>query len=168
MRSIAWAALLRHIPPTLHDNLTLVARSGVEITIQAILRIDTEFVAFRGRVAGSTDAGRVYFIPYAHIDYLGFTREVKEAEYRETFDNLLMPAEVVPVAGAPPAAAVPPVTLADPPPPPEAGPNGEGAAEESNAPATRMNMPIKSAVLERFRRRSPNGSGDGQHSGNDA
>jgi hypothetical protein len=161
MRSIAWAALLRHIPPALHDNLTLVARSGVEITIQAILRIDHEFLGFRGRLAGSTDAGRVYFIPYSHIDYLGFTREVKDAEYREVFDNLVMPLpDAVLAAPVAPSAALA-LSLADAPQTAETEAAADGAAA-SNAPATRMNMPIKSAVLERFRQRAPNGPANGQ------
>jgi|SRR5579884_3648204 len=163
MRSTAWADLLRHIPANLHDNLCLVTAGGVEIAIQAILRVDHEFLAIRGRLSGSTDAGRVYFIPFARIDYVGFLREVKADEFRENFDSFRTAA---PAAAEAPVA--PSASLAEPP-RPEPEPEPTPAAEEppaSNAPTTRVSMPIKSAVLERFRQRSPNGSVAGLPSSN--
>src|SRR5438874_9703814 len=91
MRNSVWAALLRQVPPEQHNILMLVTRGGTEITVQTILRLDEEFLAFKGRLAGSQDAGRLYFIPLDNIDYFGFNRMVKDEEYVEMFGTLQVP-----------------------------------------------------------------------------
>jgi len=141
MQSSVWTLLLRHLPPEQHRNLMLVTRGKTEIAIQTILRIDHEFMAIRGRLAGSQDAGRVFFIPYDQIDYFGFQEAIKESEFHDLFDGLTIPAPAAAPAAEPPAAAAPE---------PEADPPVAPSANAANRPAT----PIKSAVLERFRARS--------------
>ena len=131
MRSSVWAALLRHIPPEQHNTLSLVTMSGTEITLQNILRIDDEFIAFKGRLAGSQDAGRLYFIPLSNIDYFRFNRAVKDEEYAEIFGNLQLPPPDVPptlMVAAPPAAVAPAPEPAPAPPPPEPEPPAPAAA----------------------------------------
>jgi hypothetical protein len=135
MQSSVWAALLRHIPAEAHNQLMLVTGSGTEIAIQGILRIDHQFVALKGRLAGSQDAGRVFFIPYNQIDYLGFQQAVKDSEFREMFDDLSLPASAQGTSGTEPAG------------PGEVTPAGGSA--QGRGPA-----PIKSTVLEKFRQRS--------------
>ncbi len=125
MRSSSWAALLQHIPPEKQDDLMLVTKSGQEINVNNILRIDQEFVAFRGRLAASQDAGRLFFVPYSNIDYFGYQKPIKESDFQEMFGSFSLP---------------------DPPPA-----NGEAAAP---AAGSRNPPAIKSAVLERFRSRS--------------
>jgi hypothetical protein len=128
MREVSWAALLQHVPPEQQDGLMLVTTSGIEITINNLLRIDHEFVALRGRVAGSQEGGRLFLIPYENIHYLGTQRPIKDSEFQETFGNLVMPE-----------------------------PAGASAFEPSNPPppvAPRPQPAIKSAVLERFRSRT--------------
>ncbi len=158
MQNSAWAALLRHIPSEIHHNLMLVTASGTEIAIQAILRVDHEFMALKGRLAGSQDAGRLFLIAYNQIDYFGFQQPVKESEFHEWFDGLEMPAPAAePVAEelvaevepepepVPEAAPAPPATpAAATPPVPEAPP-----------PVSPTSPVVKSAVLERFRARKP-------------
>jgi hypothetical protein len=145
----------------MHDSLVLVTGSGVEIAVQSLIRIDHELLVIRGRISGSTDIGRVYFIPYTQIDYVGTFREVKEEEFREHFGNLeLPPPELVAVV---PSAVAPPVEL-PPAEPPAPEPEPQPAAEETPRVAT----PIKSAVLERFRQRGPNGSFPGVRPPGDA
>jgi hypothetical protein len=126
MPNVAWERLLRQIPVKEQDGLKLVTNTRTEIAVQSILRLDADFLIIKGRLAGSQDAGRVFFIPYAHIDHLGFYREVKDADFDEMFGALDAP----PLAAAAAAVAVAP----------------EPAAEESKGP-------MKSAVLERFRSR---------------
>ena len=101
MHNSAWVKLLRHIPAEQQSKLMLVTTGGIEITIQSLLRIDAECLALRGRLAGSTDAGRVFFVPYSHIDYFGFQQPLKESEFHELFANLNLPA--APAPAAPPA-----------------------------------------------------------------
>jgi hypothetical protein len=138
MHNTAWVKLLRHIPASEQSKLMLVTTSGVEITIQGFLRIDPECVALRGRLAGSTEAGRVFFIPYAHIDYFGFQQPVKETEFHELFGNLEpLGAGPAPVLAAP---SSPPIRTAPAAPAPPQTPRSPSA--------------IKSTVLEKFRSRS--------------
>jgi hypothetical protein len=141
MHDSAWMKLLRHIPASDQSKLMLVTSSGTEITIQCILRIDPECLALRGRLAGSTDSGRVFFVPYAHIDYFGFQQPLKEAEFHELFASL---DELAAAAPAEPPPAPPAVALdsAAPPKPP------------ANPTPPRGPSVIKSTVLEKFRARS--------------
>jgi hypothetical protein len=146
----AWAALLRHIPKAVHDQLALVTTGGREITVQSFLRIDHEFVALKGRLAATQDAGRLFLIPYAQIDYLGFQREVKDAEYQEWFGSLVMPQADVgleePIADLVAAATAEVQEPAAPAAP--AAPSVPAGNSRTVAPA------VKSVVLERFRARS--------------
>ena len=137
MHNAAWVKLLQYIPLSEQAKLMLVTASGTEISIQCLLRIDPECLALKGRLAGSQDAGRVFFIPYANIDYFGFQQPLKESDFHELFGNL-----EIPHAGAPVIA---------PPPPAEPEP---AAAEEAPAPSLRNPLAIKSSVLEKFRSRS--------------
>jgi hypothetical protein len=137
MHNSAWVKLLSHIPANEQSKLMLVTTSGTEIAIQNFLRIDPECLALRGRLAGSTEAGRVFFMPYAHIDYFGFQQPVKESEFQELFGNL------EPLGAVPPAAP--------------AAAEASASIEPSSAaqPAAARNPPtIKSTVLEKFRSRS--------------
>jgi hypothetical protein len=157
MQSSAWAALLRHIPGNVHHNLMLVTRTGTEICIQAILRVDHEFLAFKGRLAGSQDAGRLFFVAFDQIDYLGYQQAVREEEFHEMFDSLQVPAP----ATAPPPEFVPEAdTDPDPEPTPAqalpaAPASGGAAAPVAPSAVAAAGAPIKSAVLERFRSRQP-------------
>lgn len=139
MKSSTWVALLQMLPPEQYNKLMFVTTAGIEIALQTILRIDQEFVAIKGRLAGSQDAGRVFFLPFSRLEYLGFQYAVKETEFQEMFGNLVI--DDAP-AGEIPAGAVPP-----------AGPALPGAPAAIVGPG-RTPTPIKSAVLERFRSRT--------------
>jgi hypothetical protein len=135
MENRAWAALLRHISPEQHDQYMLVTVGGTEIAIQGLLRIDHEFVIIKGRLSGSQEAGRVFFLPFAQIDYFGTQKPVKDSEFNEVFASLVIPTEPSTTAAstAPPEAPVAP----------------------SHAPA-RGSGPrpaIRSEVLDRYRSR---------------
>ena len=123
MPSAAWARLLRLVPPKEQDGLMLITSNRTEIAIQSILRFDPDFLIIKGRLAGSQDAGRVFFVPFEQIDHIGFYRAFKDAEFHEMFAGLDAPAPTPAIATAP-----------DP------------------APADGSKAPIKSAILERFRR----------------
>jgi hypothetical protein len=143
MHSSAWVALLRHIPAEQQDRFMLVTASGTEIAIQSFLLIEQECVAVKGRLSGTQDAGRVFFIPYSQLDYFGFQQEVKDAEFAALFGGLTLPEA--------------------PPPSPLVATNGHARepAEEDTIPAPPApprpeagNRPlIRSEVLERFRSR---------------
>jgi hypothetical protein len=144
MQDAAWVQLLRYVPASEHSNLLLVTASGREIAIQCLLRIDPHCLALRGRLAGSTDAGRIFFVPYSHIDYFGFQQPLKEAEFHDLFGSL----ESLNAAEPPVAPSAPPSA----PEPAEAPPLG------SAHPTPRNPLAIKSVVLEKFRARSQTGT----------
>ena len=100
MPSTAWIRLLRLVPAKDQDNLMLLTSNRTEFAVQAILRLDPDFLIIKGRLAGSQDQGRVFFIPYEQIDHIGFYRAFKDAEFNEMFADLEAPA-----APAEPAAA---------------------------------------------------------------
>ena len=135
MHSSAWVALLRHIPSELQNQFSLVTNSGTEISIQSLLRIEVEFVVVKGRLSGSQDAGRVFFIPYCHIDYFGYTHPVKDTDFNDNFGGLKLP-EVIEVAVVPP----PPADLPQP-------------VSVPAKPDSGVRPAIRSEVLDRFRSR---------------
>jgi hypothetical protein len=149
MQSTAWVTLLRHIPAQVHENLMVMTLSGTEIAIQTLLRIDREFVAIKGRVAGSQLAGRVFFIAYDQIDYFGFQQEVKDEKFQELFAGLTMPG-----LGAAEAAA----TAIEVPTVEQASNSSPVPTPVIPEPTPRVTPPgsraIKSVVLERFRSRT--------------
>ena len=72
------------------DDLTktvLSLRSGAAITVDALVRCDEEFVALRGREAGTNDDGRAFFVPYSEIVFLKLDRIMKIDELRGMFGN---------------------------------------------------------------------------------
>jgi len=138
MQSSAWAAIIRHIPSEIQNLFMLVTAAGTEIAIASFLRVETEFVVIKGRLSGTQDTGRVFFIPYEGIDYIGYQKEVKDSEFEAHFKGLKIPEaeiEAAPVALVPVAPA-PPVVPSRP------STSGTG---------------MRSDVLDRFRAR-PNGA----------
>jgi hypothetical protein len=90
MQNVSWATLFHHIPPERQLGMILVTRAHTEIAIQSFMRIDHEFVAVKGRLSGSQETGRVFFIPYSEINYLGFMNAVTDNDFHELFDSLRM------------------------------------------------------------------------------
>jgi hypothetical protein len=154
MQSSAWIALLRRIPPDQHDTLAIMTTVGIEMNLQAIMRVEEDFIVIRGRLAGTTDTGRVFFVPFSQINYLGFNREVREGQIKALFGEgpeaeLAQPKgeAVRPEPEAEPAAREP-TPAAAPPLPPEPTP-----PEPSRAPGS-LKIPRKSGLLERLRARA--------------
>jgi hypothetical protein len=154
MHSSAWVALLRFVPADQQNQLVLVTTGGTEIAMQCILRIDHEFMALKGRLAGSQDAGRVFFVPYSQIDYIGFAGEVKESAFHEMFGGLIVPAPPgVGVNGYHAPLAVPEEARSA-----SAEPEGRNASEGSGKPGSGVRPAIRSEVLERYRSNRPTSS----------
>ena len=87
MQSVHWVSLLKKLPPDAHNQLSVVTLGGTEVLIQSIQTLEGEFLVFKGRLAASQDTGRLFFIPYDQIDYIGFVRAVAEDEYRAWFGD---------------------------------------------------------------------------------
>ena len=89
MQGPSWIALFERIPPKLHDQLALTLVTGTEILMQSILRLESDFALIRGRMSGSTDAGRVLILPYDQLVNLAFTKRMLEPEVQAVFGQTL-------------------------------------------------------------------------------
>lgn len=151
MQAAVWKSLLQRVPEPLHASLMVMTAAGTEINIQTIVHMDEDVLVLRGRLAGSTDMGRIFFIPYEGLDHVGFYKEVADASLRDIL-GLAPP--------APPAVASAPVEAAAPaaPPPPPAAPTAELPAAATPAPdkdsSPRVRLPSKGEILERLRLRT--------------
>lgn len=145
MHDGGWEALLKHIPPEQHNKYMLLTANGTEIAVQSFLRIEQELVVLKGRLAGSQDQGRIFFIPYKNIDDFCTAQITKDCDFSELFDSFTFPVAAQAPALAPPAAPL----VAEPEPEPAApAMNGDGQAPGTGSGVRR----IRSEVLERFRK----------------
>jgi hypothetical protein len=83
-----WIILVRMFPEDQQNRLVLTTTTGVNLNIEVIMRLEPNYLVFRGRAAGQTDDGRVFFLPYRQIDFLQINREVKESEIQELYGEL--------------------------------------------------------------------------------
>jgi hypothetical protein len=147
MQHATWIGLLHLIPRERHDALVVVTTIGIEITLQAIFRIEPEYVVVRGRLAGSLEAGRVFFLPYDQINFLGFHKEMTEAQIQALYG--------VPVAGAADGSETPaaPAEEAAPPAavPLEPSPTPSQLAAQQTPPPDPTRAPIRSPLLGKTR-----------------
>jgi hypothetical protein len=91
MQNTDWIELFHLIPPDQQNLLVLTTVSGMDLNIEMILRTEPSVLVFRGRVQGSTDDGRVFFLPYRQIDFLQINRFVRENEIAEMFSKAAPP-----------------------------------------------------------------------------
>jgi hypothetical protein len=85
MQGASWIALFRRIPANLHDGLVLSLTTGAEVVVQRFVKLDTDVVILRGRMAGTQDNGRVVILPYCNLIAVNFTRRISEAEVESIF-----------------------------------------------------------------------------------
>jgi hypothetical protein len=143
MDNLAWVAILQAIPADKMSQFTIVISGNTEITLQSILRFDRDFAVFKGRLSGSQDAGRVFFVPYCHMINLGTLYPIKDEEYEAIFGTL-----TIPNAPALPAPEPAPVAVN--------GSNGHHAPAAPPVvpqPDSGVRTSIRSEILERFRSR---------------
>ena len=161
MQNAGWLTLLHRIPAAQHDNLMILTSIGTEIAVQGILRMEEEYLVVRGRVSGTTDTGRVFFIPYDQINCMGFLKVIKEKQVFAMYGEEGPPEKetVAETAAAPPAepqpqaqpepVATPPVEAAKPAEPGASGFNPEAHQPEAHQPQA----PSKNNLLDRLRAR---------------
>ena len=130
MESGEWKALLTLIPEEHQNHLVVMTTAGTEINIQTVLRLEEKYLVLRGRLAGTTDMGRIFFLPLDRLDYLAFQRALTEEEILAILGGQPMPGKeasesvpaVAPTAAAglapsQPEASAGPVPVAGPTPP---------------------------------------------------
>jgi hypothetical protein len=92
MQSTHWAALLKKLPTEAHNQLTITTIGGTEVNIQTILMLEGECLIFKGRLAACQETGRLFYVPYDSIDYIGFARSVGEDEFKAWYGEPSVPA----------------------------------------------------------------------------
>lgn len=116
MTNQEWIEMLRMIPEEEHNTLVLVLQNGLDISVDYLYRFEHNFLVMRGRVGGTTDEGRAFFIPYDQMLYFRIERVTNLAELRDMLEGRTVkkPAEVevaaeapLPIVASPPVAAVP-------------------------------------------------------------
>jgi hypothetical protein len=83
MQSAAWKAIFNRIPREHHEIMMVVTSIGIEINVKSVQVLEPEYAVIRGRLGGTTDAGRLFFVPYDQINYLTFNKEIKETQVAE-------------------------------------------------------------------------------------
>ena len=161
MRSSSWLDIIARIPRDLHGSLVMVTTIGQEFSLQAVVRLEQEYVVIRGRSAGTTDTGRVFFLPYDQINYVGFANEMKEEQVHAFYGD--SPASAAAALVQPQAlaeAAKPTPPPVDPSPAPSAAtePGGLGPTAKPKS-SGRLAIPSRKALLDRLRLRNRSGSG---------
>lgn len=131
MQGPSWIDLLSRIPAKLHDSLAVTLVTGAEILMQSILRLESDYAIIRGRMSGSTDAGKVLILPYDQLVNLFFTKRMLEAEVEAVFGK------IQPSAAAQ-AAESPAAEVAD---------AEQEAAAKEEAPTQGMVTPMRTAAL---------------------
>ena len=115
MKDNDWIELVRLIPEDQQNKLVLTTMTGIDLNVEIILRLEENYLVFRGRISGITDEGRVFFLPYRQIDYMQLNRRVKEAEIHEMYGEEPPAEAVMPTSGvfAAPSGVFNAVTAAD-------------------------------------------------------
>ncbi|MBY0528076.1 MAG: hypothetical protein K2R98_32065 [Gemmataceae bacterium] len=159
MLGIGWMSLLEQIPVEQHDALGVMTTGGTMINVQSLMRMEEQYIVVRGRLVGTTDAGRTFFVPYDQIDCLFFQRFLREEEVQAWFGGLPVDraARTLPTQSAEPtpAAASDPATPTAPGATPAPSLPLPAAAQGITTRSGAVPLPGKAAILERLRRRTP-------------
>jgi hypothetical protein len=154
MQSAAWKAIFNRIPREHHEILMVVTSIGIEINVRNIQLLEPDYVVIRGRLGGTTDAGRLFFVPYDQINYVTFNKEIKEEQIAE----MLGTEPPAPKAPIPDGEGVTGGISEPAPEPAKTEPEAPPAAVEPSKQAP----PGKMALLERIRSRNkPKAEGEG-------
>jgi hypothetical protein len=157
MQGAVWTELLGRIPERQWNQLVVMTTAHVEIAVQEFVRMEEEYVAIRGRLAGSSDTGRLFFVPYDRIAYLGIQKAITDPEIVEIYGSA-PPARVATAQpGAPGEAEKTAPSEPEPEPESEPLPPSEGLRGMTNLTPTVM--PNRTELLERIRSRSKAGGG---------
>ena len=89
MQNEEWIEMIRLIPAAQQNQLVVVLQNGTELSVDLIFRCEPNFMVIRGRVAGTTDEGRAFFVPYHQMLYLRIERKMKLEEIAAIFGEKL-------------------------------------------------------------------------------
>lgn len=142
MNNLDWIEMFRVIPPEQQGQIVIVLQNGTELTIDTFFRFEPHFLVARGRVAGTLEENRAFFIPYNQMLYYRLERSIKLEELEQIFGGRPEQIPAVTEVIAPPVVA-------------------SIAAATVPAPMVGEQTATRNALLERIRAaratQSPNG-----------
>ena len=106
MQNQEWIEMFRVLPSEMHNQIVLVLQNGSEVSIDTFFRFEPSFLVARGRVAGTLDEARAFFVPYQQMLYYRIERIMRLEEMEKIFDGRTQFPPVAEVAEAPAALPV--------------------------------------------------------------
>ncbi len=88
MRREDCVEMFGRIPPKDHSYVNLVMRNQSVISVDQVARFEPAYIALRGREGGTTDEGRVFFIPYEEIAYIRIERLLRLRDLKVMFGDM--------------------------------------------------------------------------------
>jgi hypothetical protein len=85
MRREECVELFKRVPEVYHPQMNLVLRNQFVLSVDAVVRFESLYLAFRGREGGTTDEGRAFFVPYEEISYVRLERVVRLGELKQMY-----------------------------------------------------------------------------------
>jgi hypothetical protein len=158
MQSAAWKAIFNRVPREHHEIMMVVTSIGIEINVKTIQLLEPDYVVIRGRLGGTTDAGRVFFVPYDQINYITFNKEIREEHVADML-GLERPPPKAPMQEGDAVRVAPEPTVEE-----KKGEEKKDEPSPTPGPAKPEALPGKMALLERIRSRirpKPEGEGPG-------
>jgi hypothetical protein len=89
MQAAEWITIFKKMPEEYQELLMLSTNNGTEFAVQQFLRMDETFILVRGRLGGTTDANRIFVIPYDYLSFAYFNRPVSDERLAHVFGELL-------------------------------------------------------------------------------
>ena len=66
-------------------STVLALTDGRAITLDTLIRPESEYVVVRGRESGTTDEGRAFFVPYGEIRFVKLDKPVRPNQVRRMY-----------------------------------------------------------------------------------
>ena len=85
MTNQEWIDMLQVLPLEQQNQIVLVLKNQSEVAVDTLFRFERNFLVLRGRVAGTTDEGRAFFIPFDQMVYFRIERVVNLTELDTIF-----------------------------------------------------------------------------------
>lgn len=80
MQNAEWVAMFRQVPVELQAQLMLVLTNRAEVAVESICRLEPNFIAFRGRMGGTTETGLLFMLPYDQLSGIYVSRQLTDEE----------------------------------------------------------------------------------------
>jgi hypothetical protein len=87
MTTQEWQNLFKMLPEHEHHQLVLTTTTNTDLTVERVFKIEPTYICFRGRMSGTIDTGRLFFVPYSQLTFFRIERIVKETEVRAIYNE---------------------------------------------------------------------------------